>query len=206
MAKAKARPSDPRTPDQVRMRAYNTASVAAWNGLTHAQRAAWQGYAERYFAPADLPVRDGAFGLGAFVRANTMRQILQLDLVRDAPLHEPPVRPTGLRQLAVDSEGALAFELDHGLPDVAGLMAAVRATPRIGAVAMTPNIQKHRYVCGVSPDSFLPLPPSGGALRFGQIRFPVPHGKRYGVEVRIVRVAEGIAGAAIYGDFFKELR
>ena len=126
-------------------------------------------------------------------------------MVADAPVEGPPVSATGLRQLGGQDPDSLGFELDHGIVVPAGYQVVARMTPAMPTVARTPQLADYRHVCGVSSASSQPLQASGGSYLFGPTRFIVDGSRRYGVEVRIVRTADGIAGEPIYGDFLKEI-
>ena len=75
----------------------------------------------------------------------------------------------------------------------------------VATQACTPRADQCRYVRGLSPDSFLPLAASGSTYTFTPAKYTVEDGRRYGVEVRIVRTADGLQGPPIFGDFIKKV-
>lgn len=58
---------------------------------------------------------------------------------------------------------------------------------------------------GVGPDSAAPLPASGSEVVFNPTTYAVGDGQRYGVEVRVVRTADGTMCVPVYGDFLKSI-
>jgi hypothetical protein len=204
VARAKVTPANPRSSDQLKVRSYLTLAMRNWDTLTAAQRSAWQVYAERYIIPGNPDAQLKGIGLNTYARANAIRQALGLAMISDAPLDGPPVYPTGIRQLAAQNPDSLGFELDHGITSVAGYQVLVRATPAMPTVARVPRANEYRYVCGMGPASFHALAASSGAYTFSPTRFIVDPDLRYGVEVRIIRTADGMASTPIYGDFIKQ--
>jgi hypothetical protein len=141
--------------------------------------------------------------VNTYVRANVLRQTLGLAMISDAPTLAPPVPPTEIQQLAAQNPDSLGFELFHGHVAVAGLQVLVRATPAMPTVAHCPRLSDYRYVCGVAAASFQALAATGGQYTFSPTRFIVDADLRYGVEVRIIRTADGMASEPVYGDFVK---
>jgi hypothetical protein len=203
VARAKVTPANPRSSDQLKVRSYLTLAMRNWDTLTAQQRSAWQSYAERYILPGNRDAQLKGIGLNTYARANAIRQALGLAMISDAPLEGLPVGPTGIRQLAAQNPDSLGFELDHAVP-LTGHQVVVRATPAMPTVARAPVPSDYRYVRGMGPDSFQPLVASGGQYTFSPTRFIVDPDLRYGVEVRIVRTADGMASPPIYGDFVKQ--
>jgi hypothetical protein len=204
VARAKVRPANPRSVDQTKVRGYVSLATKAWDDLTQAQRDAWLKYAKVYFSVSDDGTRVRPSGLTTFTRANVIRQILGLSLISDAPLEAPPARPTGLRQSGSPNPDSLGFELDHGITTVAGYRVLVRATPAMVTLGRTPRPADCAYVCGLSPASAAALPASGGTVTFSPTKYIVDPDQRYGLEVRIVRIADGMVSGPVFRDFIKQ--
>lgn len=203
VARAKITPANPNSSDQVTVRNDVTVASQAWDTLTAAQRASWQSWGELHMADDSAKVK--SLGQRAFVRANLIRQILGLALVTDAPTQAPPLKPTKIEQLGAMSPDSIGLTLTHSITNVAGHMVLVRATDAMNTVACTPRPGDCRYVCGVGPASFTALPVSGASVEFSPTKYVINDGQRYGVEVRIVRTADGIASDPLYGDFIKSV-
>lgn len=58
-------------------------------------------------------------------------------------------------------------------------------------------------ICGYGSQSLAPLPESGGVVTFTGAQFGIEPGQRYGVEMRIVRVADGVHGRAQFADLLR---
>lgn len=205
VARAKVKPANPQTADQLKVRGFAAAATRAWHTTSEQQRAAWGSYGDLYFDEGNPDKSRRSLALRMFVRANIVRQALGLSILLDAPTLAPPSKPVAVRQLGAQNPDAVGIEVDHLEPVTAGLLVLVRATAAMRSTACKPDPNDHRYVCGVGPGSFAPLNVSGTPMTFSPSKFVVNDGQRYGVEVRIVRTADGVAGAPVYGDFLKSV-
>ena len=201
-ARANTRPSNPQSEDQVKMRAYMTAATKHWYTLSVLQRQAWQDYADQYFSTDADGFTVTPSGIGTYVRANSVRQVMGLALNDVAPVLAPPAPLTSIVQLA-DVPDVLALDIFHSYTVITGLSVIVRATAAMPTVAVKPRPDNYRYVRGVSPNSAQPLVASGGSLSFSPTRYIIGAGERFGVETRVVRNADGIMSNPLFGDFIK---
>ena len=48
------------------------------------------------------------------------------------------------------------------------------------------------------------LPPSGGTITFTDARFAIAEGERYGLELRIIRIADGIHSRPFFADLIRK--
>ena len=142
-------------------------------------------------------------GVGTYMRANSVRQVLGLPLTTAAPIAAPPAPLSAIVELNGESTHTVAIVITHSYTVLTGLSVIVRATPAMPTVAVKPLPGDYRYVMGVSPSSAKPLLVSGSDLLFTPSRFIIGNGERYGVEARIVRTADGIMSNPVYGDFIK---
>lgn len=202
-ARARVRPANPRTQEQVLVRTYLDLASKNWDTLTPAQRKAWEEYTETYFKYDDEGNEINPMGINTYQRAMFNRQMLGLPLIGDAPVDAPPSPLTSIEQLGAQSPDTLGIEVFHGLTSLAGLHVVVRMTPAMKTTARTPRETDYRFVRGVSPSSAAALPVTGSSITFTPTRFVVDDGRRYGVSARVVRAADGIASLPRYGDFLK---
>lgn len=203
VARRRVKPSNPKTRDQQRVRLYMARATQGWEKLSDAQRAGWQDYAAACLGSRRSHQADRNLGMRAYVRASMNRQIMGLGLAAGAPRFAPPPDLLALRQAEAESASCVALTVEHDLADTTGHYLAVRATAGTRTPACTPHASEARYVCGVSAESCRPLPPSGGTVVFCPARYCVGKGQRYGIEARIVRAEDGIAGRALFADFIK---
>lgn len=204
-ARLRVKPADPRTEDQLVVRAFLAQAVRAWHLLTAQQRADWEAYARACRVPG-RHTRNGRLVLGGhslYVRACTMRQLLGLDVPEDAPW-EPPPHGIGSVEQVPAAPDHVALRLHHYHGFTGGLQVVVRATKGFDP-GRRPGAADHRCVCGVNSASATALPGSGGVVEFALTRFPVEAGQRFGVEVRVVRTVDGMVSHAVRGDFLKEV-
>jgi hypothetical protein len=198
--RAKVKPLDARTPEQLRMRAIVGEASRKWPHLTEEQRRAWEFYAKLWLGQ-DTP--QTAPGLNGFIIANGNRGALGLPLIVEAPTEEPPSALERIEQVPGQPSDAVRLRLTHNHADTSGLVALARMTPATRTPARKPQPRDLRSICGIGPSSAMPLPPSGGEVTFGPTRFPVNAGQRYALELRIVRVSDGVPSATLLRDFKK---
>jgi hypothetical protein len=107
-------PTQPRTPAQVNQRARLTSQSAAWRGLTDAQRAGWNAFAQSFTIVNTLGTAIHLTGAQCFIKVNTVNLING-----DATVQLPPVLP--------------AF-----VANTVTALTAVAATPLISLTGVTP--------------------------------------------------------------------
>jgi len=195
--------ANPRTAPQQSVRAYFTAASKAWQTLTPAQRAAWEDFARMYFATNDAGESVKPSGINTFVKANSIRQVLGLTVVADAPTMAPPAPLSEIEQVDAMNPDTLGITVTHSITPLTGLQVIVRMTRATLTGARAPRLTDFRFCRGVSPDSAAPLVASGSDLTFTPTIFEIGDGLRYGVEARVVRTADGIMSRPALGDFVK---
>lgn len=197
--------ANPRTPAQQMVRGYFTSAAKAWQNLTVSQRLDWGEYARVYYTTDDEgnPVQPS--GIGTFLKANSIRQVLGLAMVSDAPTEAPPPPLTGIAQVGALGSNSLGLEISHSISTLTGLQVIVRMTPATATPARAPRLNDMRFCRGVSADSALALTASGTELTFTPTVFSIPDSDRYGVEARVVRTADGIMSQPVTGDFVKTI-
>lgn len=205
LARARSRPRNPNSPDQQKIRAYLTAASKAWATLSDAQRDGWRDYAAEYYPTNNDGEPIEPAGLPTFVRANSIRQILGLAIVSAPPTLAPPPPISAILQNGAEQVNAMVLTLTHPITTVAGFKVLVRATPGMTTQAQTPQSKQLRYVRGVAPSSAYTLLASNAAYEILSTRYPYPEEVRFGVEVRIVRTADGIQSLIAYGEFRKAM-
>lgn len=203
-ARGRTEIANPKTAEQLLIRTFMTLASRNWEALTEVQRAAWHTYAETYFTTDEDGLAVTPSGIATYVRANCIRQMLGLAMTTDAPSSAPPSPITSIAQTAADPDH-VSFTVTHGITTITGLQVVVRATPAMSSVARKPREGDYRLVCGANDDSAKVLPASGTVLDFAPSRYAVETGKRYGVEVRVVRSADGTMSPPVFGDFIKSV-
>ncbi len=101
--RARAIPTQPRTPAQVNARARLSNMSAGWRGLTDAQRAAWAGFANSFTVVNNIGANINLTGHQAYVKVNTT-----LLLTGAAAVIAPPALPSFAACLATALTGAAA--------------------------------------------------------------------------------------------------
>ena len=202
-ARAKVDPKNPRSPEQQLIRSYISTIGKNWKTLTNAQRTAWDRYANTFMSSSLK--KHVSPGQNAYMITNSNRLILGLTLTVNAPVEPPPAALKALGQLAAQDPDALGLEVFHDIPVPAGHVLLVRMTPATASAARDPQVTDYRFVKGATVASTLPLPASGGSVVFRPTRYEIEDGARYGVEVRVVRVADGVPSLSSFGDFIKSV-
>lgn len=202
-ARAAADVFNPQTDDQVKVRAYFSNATKNWDTLTDTQRKAWEDYAKTYFNTGPNGEVIETNGVSMYAKANSIRQILGLTMISAAPTAAPPSPVTGVAQAGVSNTDELDINVTHAYSSLTGYQVIVRMTPPMATVARKPRPSEMRLVKGVSPGSALALAASGATYTFIPTKYLVSDGQRYGVEVKIVRTADGIESTPFYGDFIK---
>src|SRR5688572_28504888 len=112
-----------------------------------------------------------------------------------APAAPPPPAVSHILQPGPRPADVLALTLVHPIEDVSAYVVLVRATAATASVARKPKLSAHRLVRGVGPQSAAALPVSGGVVEFTSTRYSIESGQRYGVQVRVVRVEDGMVSS-----------
>lgn len=148
----RAIPTQPRTPAQVNQRARLSDAAAAWRGLTDAQRAAWNAFAQSFTVVNSLGQTINLTGAQCYVKVNTVNS-----LNGDAQVSVPPPLPTFLPStvtgITADSVApALAL---NGAAAAVGTDQMVFCSPQLSAgVTFNGNfrwlVTNPAYVAGVA--------------------------------------------------------
>jgi hypothetical protein len=193
------------SPQQELVQSYITEAAKNWQTLSDLQRDAWDMYANAYFTKDEFGRTVTATGLSAYTKANSIRMLLGLPMTTNAPTQAPPSPVMAVSQLSGQNPDTLGISVTHNYASPAGHLLMVSMTPAGLTASDKPNDADYRLVRGASALSALALPASGGSLTFNPTRFLVQDGQRYGVEVRVVRVSDGLCSRARRGDFRKEV-
>lgn len=110
--RARAIPSNPSSVAQQSVRAIQTSLVAAWGALTNAQRVAWNEYAAANPQTNALGDKHNAGGIGMFIRANFVRNLVGLTNITAAPTVNTPVVLTP-PTLSADTPGTSAIQVAY---------------------------------------------------------------------------------------------
>lgn len=204
IASARPGPPPPPTSDQELLRTLMQEATRAWAGLACEVRAAWQSYAQRYLTQNHRREEKAPDGKSAYVGCAMQRAILGLEFPQAAPLEPPPMALWDLTLQPSSAPGEFVVGLSHGLGDkVSGLVVQVRLTPATASPARKPRPNQARLICGIGPQSAAALVPDGQAIRFSQARFAIAAGERFGLEAKLVRTSDGVAGKALFCDLLR---
>lgn len=126
----RAIPTQPRTPAQVAARASLGDQSAAWRGLTDAQRAAWNAFAQSFTVTNSLGTTINLTGAQCFVKVNTVN-------VKNgvATVNVPPALPAFLTCTATGITAVAATPLIQiaGVNPAAGTLFMIFASPQLSA-------------------------------------------------------------------------
>jgi hypothetical protein len=92
-ARGHTKPKNPRTPDQLATRAFQTAANLHLRTVTPTQFAAWDAYARKHYRGTGLT------GYLLFLRVQFLRQCMGLPLSADAPRVAPPPAAVAITQV-----------------------------------------------------------------------------------------------------------
>ena len=205
LARAKGNSRGSPTPQRSACRARFAYASKAWALLTPEQRAAWAAYAQAWFRATPQGERLHVNAQNVFTKANSIRQVLGLPMIADAPLLGPPSPPVEATIELSAAPDEFSFCVHHGYENVAGYSLLVRITPATDTGACTPRTRDAVYVCGVGPASTAPLGPSGGVVTFAGARLSVNDGKRFGFEIRIARQCDGMPSPPLWRDTIRRV-
>lgn len=126
----RAIPTQPRTPAQVAARASLTAQSAGWRGLTDAQRAAWNAFAQSFTVTNSLGTTINLTGAQCFVKVNTVNVKNSASAVTS-----PPALPAFLANTCTGitaTAGTPALTIQGAAP-AAGTLFMIFASPQLSA-------------------------------------------------------------------------
>jgi hypothetical protein len=191
-------PPNPRTPDQMRTRAYLAAAKSEWNKRDESEKKVWSEFAQSQFRLSSREFPKRWRGIDAFCRASMARQVAGLLPLPALPEESRPSPVKSVKLLPGNGTRELVFSVTYAsLPD-GGYAMFVRATPTTVSPGRNPYKGSLRYVRGAGPESVFPLPPPGGVVRIDSIAFDLKPGMPYAVEVRIVRLEDGASSDTYY--------
>ena len=126
----RAIPTQPRTAAQINARASLTAQSAAWRGLTSAQRAAWNAFAQSFTVVNSLGTTINLTGAQCFVKVNTVNT-----KNGDATVNLPPALPAFLANTCTGVTAVAATPLIQiaGVNPAAGTKFMIFASPQLSA-------------------------------------------------------------------------
>lgn len=126
----RAIPTQPRTVAQVAARSRLTSQSAAWRGLTSAQRAAWNAFAQSFTVVNSLGTSINLTGAQCFIKVNTVNLLNGV-----ATVNTPPLLPAFLAVTVTGLDATAAtpiIELSGAAP-AAGTTFMVFGSPQLSA-------------------------------------------------------------------------
>lgn len=126
----RAIPTQPRTVAQIAARSRLTTQSAAWRGLTDAQRAAWNAFAQSFTVTNSLGTTINLTGAQCFIKVNTVNL-----LNGDATVNTPPALPSFLAVTVTGVTAVAATPLIslQGVNPAAGTKFMIFASPQLSA-------------------------------------------------------------------------
>lgn len=184
--------TNPNSTDQQAIRALFSGLTKIWKDETAATRSAWKEWAaeNRVINRLGNQVRRSA--LSAYVQIVSTRNLIG-GVATPTVGNNPPVAAndgviSGLTESATrDDEDQIAFTLSHNIQGAAlpDYRLIVRMTPVLESVAVNPNISRYRLAKGVNSGSYVALSASGTEQSVSGIRFPIPGGAPYALDLSI---------------------
>jgi hypothetical protein len=201
--RAHPNPKDPKTPEQLLHRAYWAQAKRLWEEVSDEEMVRWGAYATAHRAALGmgtcyLP------GYNLFVRTQTMRLRRGLASQLTAPRFPPPSTAHSVRPLPSEGPESFRFQVDHSVPDIAGMHLLAEITPATPRLTRKPRETDLRCICDAAEASFAPLQPTGFGYEFLAARFPIALGQRYGLRVRLISPDSIASCADTIWDFIKE--
>lgn len=199
------KPANPKTEDQVAIRAFISANTKAWKDLTAGTRQNWEDYLKSFGRSAN-PNRTA---LDQYVLCNVNRNLLGLTSISTPPTDEvAPAQPDSLVFMEATDENDTKFYITHSIPDadVANYKILVKQTAPMGTVAQTPRSSQARLIKGVPAGASAVALNSSGVdhpYDITAVRFPVDAGQRFGVSVSIVLTGFGLASPFTFNEGIK---
>lgn len=126
----RAIPTQPRTPAQIAARSRLTSQSAAWRGLTDAQRAGWNAFAQSFTVTNSLGSTINLTGAQCFVKVNTVNL-----LNGDAVVNVPPALPAFVANTVttIDATAATPLLEANGTTPAAGTKYMFFCSPQLSA-------------------------------------------------------------------------
>lgn len=126
----RAIPVQPRTPAQIAARSRLTSQSAAWRGLTAAQRAAWNAFAQSFTVVNSLGTTINLTGAQCFVKVNSVNL-----LNGDATVTLPPALPAfiAVTVTGIDATAGTQLLEMSGVNPAAGTKFMTFASPQLSA-------------------------------------------------------------------------
>ena len=123
-------PTQPRTPAQVNQRARLTSQSSAWRGITDAQRAAWNAFAQSFTIVNTLGTAIHLTGAQCFIKVNSVNL-----LNGDATVDIPPLLPAFIAATVTGLTAVSATPLIslQGADPAAGTKFMIFASPQVSA-------------------------------------------------------------------------
>lgn len=185
----RAIPTQPRTVAQIAARSKLTSQSAAWRGLTSAQRAAWNAFAQSFTVTNSLGTTINLTGAQCFIKVNTVNL-----LNGDATVNLPPALPAFVACTATGVTAVAATPLIQiaGANPAAGTKFMIFASPQLSA-GVTFNA-KYAYL------------QTSQTFAAGQMSIQTAYAARYGALIVgkqiFVKVVQSQAGMQDNGTVF----
>ena len=197
-ARARVKPRNPQTRDQVAARTIAKDAARCWSTLSPEARDGWKRFTQQ-FACVARPRRP----MNVCREAQRMRLILGLPTTTEAPRLAFPPPVTGCTLLPATDPNEYSFSIEHAVDVPAGNMVLVKITRAMETVACTPEEHRARCVCGLGPQSATALPENGGVVTFTNARFAIGPGERFGAAFTVIRVEDGLASQVAFFDLIR---
>lgn len=185
----RAIPTQPRTVAQIAARSKLTSQSAAWRGLTSAQRAAWNAFAQSFTVTNSLGTTINLTGAQCFIKVNTVNL-----LNGDATVNLPPTLPAFVAVTVTGVTAVAATPLIQlaGTNPAAGTKFMIFASPQLSA-GVTFNA-KYAYL------------QTSQTFTAGQMSIQTAYAARYGALIVgkqiFVKVVQSQAGMQDNGTVF----
>jgi hypothetical protein len=196
--RARTAPKNPRSANQTASRSFLTEAKRQWSMLSAADKKVWNDYARENLNMNKREQPVWWRGIDGFVRASIARQSAGVDAKPGLPQGPIPIEPTALDLLPGNNSRELVFRIEHQIQDIESHALLVRMTPTGKSEACSPYKSSLRHVRGVGKESLIALPTSGGTVSVADTRFELVPGMQYAIEVRILRLADGMASDPRY--------
>lgn len=184
--------------EQLLVRRFVGEAARQWKQLNGYQRYAWSQYARDYFHTSNVGRTVTPNGASIFAKAALNRQALGLPINLAVPSDGRPDDVLNFVQIPGLDEHSLGLRLHiTEIPvDPTEYALAVRITRPILDRFYEPDRRAYRYCCGFGTASMRQFPAEGGDFVFPGLQWPIPAGSWFGIELRRVRIADGISGTA----------
>lgn len=197
-ARTKVKPKNPDTPDQQSARKAQKVAACCWTNLSREARADWERFTEMFAC-----TQGRRRALDVCREAQRKRIMLGLPCTTSAPRLSFPGPVTTVAQEAGGEPNEFRFRIEHVVDAPSGYMVQVKMTTEMLTVARTPRARDARCICGNGPASAVALPESGGTIHFPNARFAIAPGARFGVEMTVIRIEDGLASQPAFFDLIR---